>query len=188
MKGNVRTFIAIKISPKNEFFDLLSGLKESLYGEDIKWVEKNNYHLTLHFLGDTTQEQVPEIQLALENLSQKFQQFQFNLKGIGYFKSKGQPRVLFANIENFLTLKQLAIEIEKQMVTIGFKKEVREFKPHLTLGRIKFIKSKNNFYSLVKKFEETEIQKVVVSEIIFYQSILNPSGPIYKSIKIVKLN
>lgn len=55
-------------------------------------------------------------------------------------------------------LKQLTGDVEKQIVSRGgFTSEEREFKPHITLARINFIKNKNTFYSLVKNFADTEI-------------------------------
>lgn len=188
MENSIRTFIAIKITPEKKFLNLYLKLKELLNCENIKWVEENNFHLTLRFLGNTTQNQVEEIQYILEKIVSKFQPFQIKLKGVGYFENKKQPRVLFAKINNSRKLQLLATEIKEQIIPLGFMKGTKEFSPHLTLGRIKFIKRKNDFYSLINKFEETEIQKIVVSEIIFYQSILKPGGSIYKPIKITNLN
>lgn len=187
MEKLTRTFIAIKIIPDIQFLQLYSTLKESLKEDAIKWVRHNNFHLTLRFWGDTTQKQIEKIKLALEELAVQFQPFQFKLKGIGYFKNKGKPRILFANIEESPTLKQLANGINQQGVKYGFEKETREFKPHLTVGRIKFVKKRNDFYSLIQRFEKTEIQTVKVSEIIFYQSILSSMGSVYKPLKIVQL-
>jgi len=187
MKNTIRTFIAIKITPEKKLTELVSWLKEKLTGEAIKWVELNNLHLTLRFLGDTTPEQVQEISKMLDDLPGKFDSFQFSLKGTGYFKSKGQPRVLCLTIENDTMLKKVVEVIENRVVQSGFESESREFKPHLTLARIKFIKNKTAFYSLVNNQNPDEIQSINVSEIIFYQSILNPDGPVYKPIKKAKL-
>lgn len=187
MEKSIRTFIALKIIPDKSFIQLYSRLKDNLKDENIKWVEQNNFHLTLRFLGITSATQVNEIKTALENTADKFESFSFNLKGLGYFISKGKPKVLFAKVEETKILKLLASEIENQIVRFGLKKESREFNPHLTLGRIKFLNEKHRFYLLIQKFSETEFQKVKISEIIFYQSILNSANPIYKPIKIVKL-
>jgi 2'-5' RNA ligase len=188
MKDTIRTFIAIKITPEKKLSDLISDFKKSLKGEEIRWVDSNNLHLTLRFLGETDKKQVTEITNLLESVSKQFQPFQFELKGVAVFKNKIQPRVLFISIENDLILKQLADEIQKKINSPGFKVEQSTFNPHLTLGRIKYIQNKDAFYSLVNKFREVKIQQVTVSEIIFYQSILSSEGPTYKPIKIVKLN
>lgn len=187
MKNTVRTFIAIKITPHQNLLELVARLKYALKDEAIKWVETGNLHLTLRFFGETTRKQADEIESVLEILSKKFHCFQFNLKGVGYFKRKQQPSVLFVNIENEEVLKQLANEIENEISHMEFENEPKNFKPHLTLARIKFVKIRNAFYSLMDAFKEIDIQVVEVSEIVFYQSILNSSGPEYKPLKTVKL-
>lgn len=183
----MRTFIAIKINPERKLFDIFSTLKKSLEGEAINWVDINNLHLTLRFLGETTHEQIPEIVKSLKNISLNFQPFQFSLKGAGFFKSKNQPRVLFLSVENDGVLKQLAAEIEDGIESLGFDKEEREFNPHLTVGRIKFNRNKNAFYSLIEEFRSTEIQQITVSELIFYQSILTSAGAVYKPLHVTQL-
>lgn len=183
----MRTFIAIKITPANKLLELGFVLKKALIGESIKWVNENNFHLTLRYLGETTTGQAIQTEMLLETLTRNLHPFSFSLKGLGFFKNRNQPRVLFLNVENDLVLKQLTGDLEKQIVSLGFNVEEREFKPHLTLARIKFIKNKNTFYSFVKNFADTEIQKAEVSEIIFFQSILDSDGPIYKPIRIFKL-
>lgn len=187
MEPLIRTFIAIKIIPDNQFLQLYSAIKEVLNEDTIKWAEPHNMHLTLRFLGDTTPNQIKKVKLLLEDIAVQLAPFHFNLKGIGCFKNKGKPRILFAKIEESPTLKRLATEINTKVVECGFEKETRDFKPHLTLGRIKFIKERNNFYSLIQRFEETEIQIVKVVEIIFFKSILTSLSPVYKSIQTVQL-
>lgn len=184
----MRTFIAIKISPESKLLEMVTLLKKDLKGESIKWVNENNFHLTLRFLGESTLEQVAKTEMLLENFTRDVHPFYFSIKGLGFFKNRNQPRVLFLKIENDGILKKLALELEKQIVSLGFEGDEREFKPHLTLARIKFVKNKNTFYSLVKKFADTEMQKDEVSEIIYYQSILSSGDPIYNPIRIFKLN
>lgn len=188
MKETIRTFIAVKITAEKKLRDSIAELKKSLAGEEIRWVDFDNLHLTLRFLGETSQFQVAEITKMLESISKQFQPFQFELKGVSVFKKKIRPRVLFVPIVNDLVLKQLAAKILEMSKTLGFKVEENTFNPHLTLGRIKFIQNKTDFYALVNKFSDTKFQQVFVSEVIFYQSILGSEGPTYIPIKIVNLN
>jgi len=187
MKETIRTFIAIKITPEKKLANLIIDLKKSLRAEEIRWIDSNNLHLTLRFLGETNNVQVVEIIELLESISKRFQPFQFELKGVAVFRNKTQPRVLYLSVENDLMLKQLANEILEKLESLGFKGDENTFNPHLTLGRIKFIQNKDGFYSLVNKFGDMKIQQVTVSEIIFYQSILSSDGPTYKPINIVNL-
>lgn len=188
MKDTIRTFIAIKITPGEKLIEIINKLKKSLSDEEIRWVNTNNLHLTLRFLGETNKEQVFEIENILESFPQRFQPFQFNLIGVGFFKRKNQPKVLYVNVENDLILKQLALEIEEKIIPLGFRHGEKVFTPHLTIGRFKYVADKDLFYSMVNRFSDMVIQQVPVAEIIFYQSILSSNGPTYKPIKIVSLN
>ena len=178
----------MKIKAEKKLLDLIGDFKKSLAGEEIRWVDIDNLHITLRFLGETNQFQIAEITKMLDTISNQFLPFQFELKGVSVYKNKIQPRVLFVSVENDMVLKQLAAEIQEMSKILGFQMEENIFNPHLTLGRIKFIQDKEAFYSLVNKFRETHLQQVFVSEIIFYQSILGSDAPTYKPIKIYNLN
>ncbi len=184
----MRTFIAIKINPEKQLLKVYYELKKSLGNELISWVSPDNLHLTLRFLGETSVQQVEEISRLLDNICTKYHPFQFKLKEAGFFKSKNQPRVLFFVIEKCLMLNQLAAEIEEKAVTLGFSSEERLFNPHLTIGRIKYLQNNMAFYSLINKYQGTELQTVTVSEIVFYQSILTSAGSIYKTIKSIRFS
>jgi 2'-5' RNA ligase len=62
----------------------------------------------------------------------------------------------------------------------GFKLEDRPYRPHLTLGRIKSLKDTNTLKTALEKYKDKPIQQVNVEEVILYESILKPTGPIYK--------
>lgn len=188
MKETIRTFIAIKIIPEKKLAELFSHLRNSLKGEEIKWVDINNLHLTLRFLGETDRKQVTEINNVLESVSDSFQPFQFEINGVGVFKNKMQPRVLFLSVLNNPVLNQLANEIRGKLNIMGFDEDEKSFNPHLTLGRLKYIENKDAFYALANRYSTEKIQQVTVSEITFYQSILSSDGPTYKPLKIIKLN
>lgn len=181
MPETLRTFIAVKIEPQTPLIELFNHFKNEFDGEKIRWVQPGNLHLTLRFLGDTTPGQFEQVKSGLEEVARDFNPFEFSLKGTGFFKRNRQPKVLFVKIEEAELLKQLATRIEEKVVAIGFEEE-RGVNPHLTLGRIKFLRNKARFYKTIDSFSEKYIQKVKINEIIYYQSILKSHGPEYKSI------
>ncbi len=185
--GTYRTFIALRIYPERQFLEMFHEFCDLLSMEQIKWVEEENFHLTLKFTGDTSVQQLEDVKRILDNTVDDFQAFSFLLKGLGYFKTNGMPRVLFAGIEKSETMKALASAIDESLVKAGFALEGRDFTPHLTLGRINFLKNKKAFYSLVGKWGDHVFQHVNVTEIIYYQSILRPAGPEYVPLYIVNL-
>lgn len=188
MKETIRTFIAIKIVPEKKLTELFLHLRNSLKGEEIRWIDINNLHLTLRFLGETDKDQVSETINVLKLVASQFTSFQIEIKGVGVFKNKMQPRVLFLSVVNNLILKELSDDIREKLNFMGFNDEEKSFNPHLTLGRIKYIENKDAFYALANKYSNEKIQQLTVSEITFYQSILSSEGPTYKPIKIIKLN
>lgn len=182
MTDLLRTFVAVKVEPSPVLIHIMKNLQMALRGEQVKWVEPNNLHLTLKFLGDTLPSQVDEIGEELNQVSKMFSSFSFELEGLGFFKNKGMPRVLFANITEGEILQQLAAEIETRMLKLGFEPENRPFKPHLTLARIKFLKNKKAFYQVVEKYRETFFQPVPIRELIFYRSVLKPEKAVYREL------
>jgi RNA 2',3'-cyclic 3'-phosphodiesterase len=67
--------------------------------------------------------------------------------------------------------------------TIGFIPDHRKFKPHLTLGRIKYLRNKPSFFKLVDSFKDKVFQKFTANQIILFESILRPQGPAYRPIE-----
>ena len=178
-----RLFIAMKINPASEILDFFSEIKELLEDEKINWVKENNFHLTLKFLGETDEETIPEISVALQQICSETEPFEFQLTGSGYFGSHKSPRVVFIKIRNTAKLESLSSEINDRLLNCGFENENRKFKAHLTLGRIKFIKNTQAFYVHLEKHKNTFFQSVKVDEIILYESKLQPEGPVYKAVE-----
>jgi 2'-5' RNA ligase len=183
----LRTFIAIDINPSPLLIQILNELQNKLSAEPVKWVNPGNLHLTLKFLGDTLPSQVDEVGEELNQVSKLFSSFSFDLEGLGFFKNKGIPRVLYAAIKEGEVLQQLAVEIDSRLAIIGFEPETRPFNPHLTLARIKSLKNKKGFYGATEEYRETFIQTVTVGELLFYRSVLKPEGAEYRELEKFRL-
>jgi 2'-5' RNA ligase len=108
--------------------------------------------------------------------------------GIGVFRNIADPRVIWAGLESFEKLAELFKIIKEGLKGIGISIEEREFKPHLTLGRVKWLKSRSILERLIEQFSKTDFQEVSVSEVIFYESILQQTGPLYLPLYIARLN
>lgn len=183
----MRTFIAIKIKPELLLQETVTALKEALAGEPVKWTGTGNLHLTLKFLGETSREQVEEIKKLLAGIAGEQNPFPLSIEGMGYFKSSNMPRVLYVKVHDEGQMAQLASGIENQLVPLGFENDLRPFNPHLTLARIKYLNHKKLFYDAVDKYRNLFFQKSFIKEIIFYQSILEPRGPVYSELAIIPL-
>ena len=174
-----RIFIAIKIDPGNSLLKIHSSLQSVLGGEKIKWVDPANIHMTLSFLGDTEEERIKVAGIMLKQKCSGFGEFGFRLSGAGVFRNYNDPRVIWIGIEKQEKLIYLTDIIKTGLEDSGFKTQDRPFKPHITLGRIKFINDPDALRRALEPYQETFVQEVRVSEVILYESILNPAGPVY---------
>jgi len=175
-----RLFVAIKMDPTPEFAGLFGEIKQSLSDEQIKWVDINNLHFTLKFIGKTKASKFMKLTEILSAICTKHKHFTLNLTGTGYLGSRNHPKVFVLNVNQNEILQTVSEQIDEGLSELGFTKEERAFRAHLTLGRIKHIQDKQAFYSFLSEHEKTFFQQVRVKEIILFESILNSRGPVYK--------
>ena len=134
----VRTFIAIKLTP--EIISNIGRVQEELKRTDaqVKWVEPDNIHLTLKFLGHVTPEELEKVKITTKETLGPFAPFEMGVASLGAFPKIKYPRVIWVGIDRGRgELKRIAFSIEENLSKIGFAKEKRTFSHHLTLGRVK---------------------------------------------------
>lgn len=174
-----RIFIAVKVDPGQTLIRIHASLKSVLGGEKINWTDPANMHLTLSFLGDTEEELIKVVSIMLKQKCTGFGDFSFSLTGTGIFKNYLDPRVIWAGIEFNEKLSQLNEKVMTGLKDAGFSLDDRPFKPHLTLGRIKSVNHPDILKSALEKYKDVKIQEVDVKEVILFESILKPTGPVY---------
>jgi len=176
----IRTFIAINLNP--EIKEYLTSLQTNLNVPEtkIKWVEKNNLHLTMKFLGYISLEQTELIKSELKKIANRCSPFIIRLSSnIGVFPTYKMPRIIWVGIkEGISELKELYNSIENKLSNKGFPRENKDFSGHITIGRVKFIRDKTNFIQILKRIEVNNFTQEVGS-IDLMESKLTPSGPIY---------
>lgn len=103
-----------------------------------RWIKPDNYHLTLKFLGEVEDSLVKPLESAASRVAARFPPFRIDFDSFGAFPSLGKPRVLFYDISGgFKPLSELSREIDEGIEFLGFEREKRAFRAHLTLARIK---------------------------------------------------
>lgn len=177
-----RTFIAIKIHPQKSLISFINRLKTKLYNGKINWINYENFHITLKFIGETGDAKIIEIDSELKKICNCNYAFDINLQGVGVFGSRYQPKVIWCGINKSDAMTNLAIRIHNAMEIIGFPKDRQNFVPHLTLARIKSINNKIILLNEIEEFKNTFFQKVVVNEFILFESILKETGAKYREI------
>ena len=184
----IRTFIAIELPAK-----IIDGLKE--IQDELKdgtnkvtWVKPENIHLTIKFLGDIAADKIDSIAGLLESAAAKSHSFDISVKGVGSFPTIDNPRVLWVGIEESnVNLAALYNNIEDALSVIGFAKEDRPFKPHLTLGRIKFLKDRKGLKEWIERFKDITLGQYMVDSICLFQSMLTPEGAVHIKLEKIEL-
>lgn len=125
-----RLFTALEI-PHNAALSL-SLLRGGLPG--ARWIDTENYHLTLRFFGDLEGHVADEVVGALDRIRRPT--FQLQLSGIGVFGSK-KPHTLWAGVTASPDLIALQGEIERSCRRLGVPADPRKFSPHVTLARLR---------------------------------------------------
>jgi 2'-5' RNA ligase len=176
----MRTFIAIELidAIRNELAQIQARLRYS--GADVKWVERENIHLTIRFLGEVREERIEEVSSALDEVARGSRPFEISIKDLGVFPKLEFPRVVWVGLEKGKDeSREIAREVDERLERLGFQRESRPFSPHLTIGRVR---SPKNKAALKEKLLSTKIEKVLsqkVNSIILFKSELTSQGPIY---------
>lgn len=179
----VRSFIAVDLDapliPK--IVDIQSAITEGT----IKFVEPENLHFTLKFLGDITESKKDDIVVKLREICSSFKPFPLLLKGVGVFPSYSYVRVIWIGVESdeFFTLSRL---VDSGMGRLGFRQE-KDITPHLTIGRVKYPRNRDTLKSQVEAFADTVVGDMTVHSVILKKSELTRKGPIYTDVEDITL-
>lgn len=174
----MRLFIAVEIDD-----DVRKPLAEAqrrlrYVNAKVSWVAPQNFHFTLKFLGETAEDRLPGIQKAMDTAAAEFSPLQCDLRGVGQF-----PRVIWAGLYGETNrLVALARRLDEELGQLGFLREAREFKPHLTLGRIKFVGDKPGLTKTIDSLRNEPFGALRVDAIHLIQSTLTPRGSIYTKV------
>ncbi len=179
-----RTFVALPLSValKQELQALQVKLQRTCPPQSVRWVEPEGMHITLFFLGDVETGRLPAIQAALGEVARSARRMTCRVGGLGAFPNLRRPRVVWVGLEEPEGhLPRLAQAVNAALEGLGFTPEAREFKPHLTLGRVSKHATPAELEALGKVLERTETPtwREVMTELVFYRSQLKPTGAVY---------
>ena len=177
---NIRAFICFKL-PRRIILsirELQESIKDS--GLKIRWVKAENIHLTIKFIGDIRLSDINDIGLAIKETAGEFAPLLLSAQGLGVFPNLKRPRVIWTGlsgqIEELIGLQKI---LDKKLRFIGFPKEKRPFKGHLTIGRVKGRLDSRKLSEFMNRFNKFETKQFSGDRIFLMQSELKPSGPIY---------
>jgi 2'-5' RNA ligase len=179
----MRCFLSIDIEEnlKNRVLEIQK--KIGNLNANIKFVEPENLHFTIKFIGEVNENEVDEIKKSLRFCLKNEAAFKIKICGIGYFGKPNYLRTLWLGIKEGES--ELSELIKYVNVNIKFGKD--EETPHLTIGRIKTGKNRQDLLNFLDENKNVNIGEMNVNEVKLKASILTKSGPIYKDLEIFKL-
>ncbi len=184
--SQIRAFLAVDLDDdlKPKINKIIKKFKQ--IDTKIKYVELTNLHLTLKFFGDIDTEGLNLLEDAIANVVSDFDSFKIKIKGCGAFPNNNHIKVIWIGIDEDEVIKDLHHKLDKEFVRLGFERD-KKFSTHLTIGRMKSAKNKNQVKSVIEEFNNVEIGEMDVTHINLKKSTLTPAGPIYEDLKIFKL-
>jgi len=184
MKQKIRTFVAVEIDSavRGAAEDLIRDLAQ--VPVEVKWVEPENLHVTIKFLGDVDSREVHRVCQAVEKAVAGLEPFRFELRGAGAFPSLSRPRTLWLGPgEGAEEMATLAARVEKAVEKLGFRREARRFKAHLTIGRVRRpTPALAQLSDRLREHADFEAGRTHVRQVVVFSSQLDRSGPTYQAL------
>jgi 2'-5' RNA ligase len=183
----IRAFIAVDLDDPviEKICNVVEILKSRI--TEIRWLRKENLHLTLKFLGNIAESQVEPIATALRHPLGLFSPCNISAKGLGVFPDFRRPKILWVGLTGD-QLVQLTAEIESALMPLGFTPENRAFTPHLTIGRWREgNRPAKNLRQKIGSLNDFEFGACAVRQIVLFQSVLKPEGASYSELRTIQL-
>lgn len=178
----MRVFLAIEVD-EGILGKILEIQKEfAKCDAQVKYVETENLHCTLKFFGEIDEKKLEDIINIIENNIKDHKPFKMSIRKIGVFPNEKYVRVLWLGMEDIDPFVDLQKKLDNNFKKLGFKKE-RSYTPHLTIGRVKGSRNKEELLDMLQKMSEVEIGQMDIDKIVLKKSELTPAGPIYTIIK-----
>ena len=187
--ARLRTFVAI--DPGKAVRDRLVALQEALArgGAEVKWVEHDNLHVTLLFLGEVNDTDVPAVCGVVAEEAGKLGAFALSVEGAGCFPHARRPRIVWAGLQQGRQeVCVLHDALEPPLLELGcYRREERKYTPHITLGRVRNERASAALAVSLARHTGWMAGETMVREVHVLSSELTPHGPIYTVLSRAKL-
>ncbi len=179
----VRSFIAFDIE-NTQVIERIRQMQKIFAGTgaDLKFVEPENIHVTLRFLGNITLSMVDKVYEGMCKV--QFTPFDIVIQGVGAFPNMRYPRVLWAGIrEGSNQLRGIFDQLEPHLHSLGFAPDPKGFSPHLTIARVKTGRNKAELAKCLNENVNYNFGVVKAECLRLKKSDLTPKGPIYSTLR-----
>ena len=153
----------------------------------IGWEKTEKQHITLKFLGNTDSSLLKNLQGRVSEIAEKHSGFTLRLARAGVFPRASRPRVLWIGLEDRPNrIQPMYADLEEACQELGWAKETRAFRPHITIGRVR---DPDEATAVADAHLRTTIEPVEfeVAEIVIYESKLESTGSVYSRLARITL-
>jgi len=187
-RKTIRTFIAFTLP--RAIISAIGSIQEDLktYGLRVRWIPPENIHLTLKFLGEINPDDVSRIIAAIESAATKQRPFFLSIGAVGVFPGLSRARVIWAGLTGQVdALAGIHHSLDTGLKKIGFPEEVRKFKGHLTIGRIKEKIDPKKLDGAITACRDFSSKPFAADKLILFKSDLQASGAVYTRLASISL-
>jgi 2'-5' RNA ligase len=178
--ARTRTFIAVELGKAVR--ERIVKLQDSLASaaSEVKWVEPENLHVTLLFLGEVDDREVHRVcRIAVDSASGQ-PGFVMTVESAGCFPNPRHPRILWVGVgQGARELIGLHDALEEPLMQMGYRREDRPYTPHITIGRVRSARSTEALANALVRQGGWQGGEVGVGELLVMGSELMPRGPVY---------
>lgn len=183
-RDKMRLFVACGLSAATSSVLAEEAERMAQTKADVNWVNEDNLHITIKFLGNVEVQTVPEILNALRKVACGLSEFEAEIMGLSFFPRSLRPKTVAvgmdaAGCESFA---DIAERVEDELAELGFGRSRKAFRPHITLGRVKSTKGIGALSEaiLMSSGEPFGIERI--NELVLIMSELRRSGPVYTTL------
>ncbi len=182
--ARLRTFIGVDIGKTIRARAVALQEKLAETGTAVKWVEADNIHATLLFLGEVDDRELPSVCRAVAEQTQRYSPFRLSC-----FPNPRRPRIVWIGVgEGTQELCALHDDLEPPLLDLGcYRREERKYTPHITLGRVKSDRPTDKLGPALLKHAGWQGGEIAVTEVLVMSSELTPQGPLYTVLSRAKL-
>ncbi|MDF1570967.1 MAG: RNA 2',3'-cyclic phosphodiesterase [Bacteroidales bacterium] len=186
-KALYRTFIAIPVEVPQVLKETLADLEKKFAGERIRWIDPGQMHITLRFMGDLPEGAVSAIGLRFQSAYSAFTPAVFRLRGLRTFSHRSALKVLWAGVGEegvFYDLHAATVGLLDGIVPVD---DNSGFRPHLTVARMKQLREPVRLRNEIARFRNKDFGTSALKRVVFYRSVLRPSGAVYEVLRTAEL-
>ena len=180
-----RGFIAVDVPRSPALDQLAADLRRA--SPSLKVVDPAQVHLTVKFLGETEEGLVPEIVTAMREATAGVRPFEIRVRGTGAFPNLGRMNVLWVSVEGAETIAKIADALEGALEALGFPREGRPWKAHVTLARVKGRSDLDGVRRILESHASDLFGTATVDAVHLKKSLLTPQGARYSVVETVRL-